>query len=182
MIVLNRIPLNTTGLHNPTIDAWNDLARRIHDLSVPPKHPIWNVMLTFDNKGDDETMQLVNTYVNGLLFYSDRDVQSDYWASPSEILGLGKGDCVEYAVLKMWMLEQLRFEPIELDLWLCHIRQTTADHATLLVNGRHVLDSKSDGVHLKSELDPFYESKCLIGSAGYYSFPAEAPMPPITSV
>jgi predicted transglutaminase-like cysteine proteinase len=178
MLVSNRVPVTVAGL-NQTIDAWRSLAARMVNMPVPISSLIWAKINDLKHASKDDALAKVNVYVNGLLLYDDKDVLSDYWATPTETLAKSAGDCVEYAVLKMWILERIGFDKDDLDLWLCHIRGTMTDHATLLVHGTQVLDSLSDGVHSKAELDPYYQSKCLIGTAGYYSFPPEPSDPPV---
>jgi predicted transglutaminase-like cysteine proteinase len=57
---------------------------------------------------------LVNRGVNLLLAYrSDESLYGldEYWASPLEALTNGGGDCEDYALLKLWSLKLLGFDP-----------------------------------------------------------------------
>jgi predicted transglutaminase-like cysteine proteinase len=59
--------------------------------------------------GSDEPARLaaVNEFFNRrIVFTSDMDVwaQTDYWASPLETLGKGRGDCEDYVIAKYFSL------------------------------------------------------------------------------
>lgn len=55
----------------------------------------------------DQQIQKVNEFWNRRMqFIEDKDAweQSDYWATPMESLGHGKGDCEDYAIAKYFTL------------------------------------------------------------------------------
>ncbi|WP_435627116.1 transglutaminase-like cysteine peptidase [Candidatus Ferrigenium straubiae] len=55
----------------------------------------------------DQQIQKVNEFWNRRMqFMEDKDAweQSDYWATPMESLGHGKGDCEDYAIAKYFTL------------------------------------------------------------------------------
>lgn len=59
--------------------------------------------------GQDEPAKLaaINQFFNRrIVFASDQDVwgQTDYWASPLEMLGKGRGDCEDYVIGKYFSL------------------------------------------------------------------------------
>ena len=58
--------------------------------------------------GDDEAqLEAVNSFFNRrIVFTEDSEVwgQADYWASPFEALGQGRGDCEDYAIAKYFSL------------------------------------------------------------------------------
>lgn len=50
-----------------------------------------------------EKLQRINDFINRhIAFEDDRSVweQSDYWATPLETLGMGRGDCEDFAIIK----------------------------------------------------------------------------------
>lgn len=54
-----------------------------------------------------QVIKSVNAYVNSVVTYEVDDVvwkESDYWASPAELLGRGQGDCEDYAIAKYILL------------------------------------------------------------------------------
>ena len=58
---------------------------------------------------EDAKLKRVNDFINRhIAFESDISVwqQSDYWATPIETLGQGRGDCEDFAILKYISLRQ----------------------------------------------------------------------------
>lgn len=58
----------------------------------------------------DERLERANQFVNGrTLFESDLQVwhMQDYWATPLETLGMGRGDCEDFAIAKFVSLVAL---------------------------------------------------------------------------
>lgn len=69
----------------------------------------WQKLVADTEKiGDpDQQIQKVNEFWNRRMqFTEDKDAweQSDYWATPMESLGYGKGDCEDYAIAKYFTL------------------------------------------------------------------------------
>jgi predicted transglutaminase-like cysteine proteinase len=95
-------------------------------------------------------LEAVNRYVNGRVRFVDDQVQfgrADVWASASETLRRGKGDCEDYAIAKMQMLRRAGFA--DRDLYVVIVRDLVrrADHAVLVARaeGRmFVLDNGTD--------------------------------------
>ncbi len=59
--------------------------------------------------GDDAKLRRVNDFVNrNITFDSDINIwqQTDYWATPLETIGIGRGDCEDFAILKFVSLRQ----------------------------------------------------------------------------
>ena len=59
--------------------------------------------------GDEAKLKRVNDFVNhNIVFDSDINVwqQTDYWATPLETIGQGRGDCEDFAILKYVSLRQ----------------------------------------------------------------------------
>ena len=53
--------------------------------------------------GEPAKLKRINDFVNrNIAFEDDRSVwdQGDYWATPLETLGMGRGDCEDFAILK----------------------------------------------------------------------------------
>ena len=69
----------------------------------------------------DETqkLEMVNRYFETWVTYQTDDVvwgQTDYWASPAELLGRGQGDCEDYAIAKYLLLLEMGIPPARLRL------------------------------------------------------------------
>ncbi len=59
---------------------------------------------------ETEKLSRVNTFFNRrILFKSDLEVwnQEDYWATPLEFMGMGAGDCEDFAIAKYITLQML---------------------------------------------------------------------------
>jgi predicted transglutaminase-like cysteine proteinase len=52
---------------------------------------------------EEDKLVRVNDFINGHIFFED-DIsvwgQSDYWATPLETIGQGRGDCEDFAIIK----------------------------------------------------------------------------------
>ena len=58
---------------------------------------------------DEAKLRKINDFVNrNITFDSDINVwqQTDYWATPLETIGIGRGDCEDFAILKYVSLRQ----------------------------------------------------------------------------
>jgi len=61
-------------------------------------------------KGEAEKLRRVNDFFNRrIAFDDDRSIwgQSDYWATPIETIGQGRGDCEDFAIAKYYSLIDL---------------------------------------------------------------------------
>ena len=71
-------------------------------------------------RGQPVSVQLagVNDFFNRLGFVDDIDIwrQEDYWATPIEFLGVGRGDCEEFALAKYLTLRELGVPDAQLRL------------------------------------------------------------------
>ncbi len=97
-----------------------------------------------------ETLASVNRWANRRVEYAD-DITNygsrDYWATASETLRSGRGDCEDYAILKYQALAALGFDRSRMFLTLARDLVRNADHAVLIVEvaGRHyMLDNATD--------------------------------------
>ncbi|MDK1491921.1 transglutaminase-like cysteine peptidase [Sinorhizobium sp. 7-81] len=104
----------------------------------------------------------INRAVNRLVRY-EPDAQNygskDYWASPNEILARGKGDCEDYAILKMAALKQAGLPPQAMSIVVLRDVRRNLYHAVLSVmtsQGYFILDNLSDDVKLDRAL-PAYQ-------------------------
>ncbi|WP_120077025.1 transglutaminase-like cysteine peptidase [Aurantiacibacter odishensis] len=106
--------------------------------------------LVADSSSRVETLASVNRWANRRVEYAD-DIANygsrDYWATASETLRSGRGDCEDYAILKYQMLAALGFDRSRMFLTLARDLVRNADHAVLIVEveGRHyMLDNATD--------------------------------------
>ena len=95
----------------------------------------------------------VNQWVNREIAYvgDDRNYrQRDYWATAEQTIARGKGDCEDFAILKMQMLRAAGVDAERMKLVLLRDLAANADHAFLLVEtdaGKLVLDNVTDRLY-----------------------------------
>jgi predicted transglutaminase-like cysteine proteinase len=101
---------------------------------------------------NENRLQAVNRWVNRNISYAEDRVlwsRRDYWATASETIALGKGDCEDLAILKYQILVALGVDPNNLYLTLARDLVRNADHAVLVVRQGgtyYLLDNASDAI------------------------------------
>lgn len=106
-------------------------------------------------EGMDKTELLarVNRWVNQKIAYQSDDRnygERDYWASAAETLQRLSGDCEDYAILKMHMLQAAGISADRIKLMLLRDLAGNRDHAFLVVSmpgGDQVLDNMADHIY-----------------------------------
>lgn len=110
-------------------------------------------------------MAIVNATVNRTISYA-RDTgpsgPEDRWASPGETVSLGKGDCEDYAILKMAVLVKAGFPAESMAVVVVVDSRHKALHAVLAVRERRgslIMDIKDDTVRFddaETDYQPLY--------------------------
>lgn len=104
----------------------------------------------------------INRTVNRLVRYqpdAENYGSKDYWATPDEILARGKGDCEDYAILKMAALKAAGLPPEAMSVVVLRDIRRNLYHAVLAITtsqGHFILDNLSDEVKLDRAL-PSYQ-------------------------
>ncbi len=100
-----------------------------------------------------ERLAAVNRWVNNRIAYTDDSAlyrQSDFWASSRETLRRRKGDCEDYAILKMDLLAAMGVDRDRMILVVARDLVRNADHAVLVVKleqgGSVMLDNSTDAL------------------------------------
>jgi len=103
-------------------------------------------------------VEAVNTLVNAHVTYA-RDIDSygvlDHWATPSQTLERGVGDCEDYAILKMALLAELGIPRTSMSVVVLSDDRRGLFHAVLAVKtnrGFYILDNLSDSVKVDSQI------------------------------
>ncbi len=103
--------------------------------------------------GEAEVLQRVNQWVNRRIAYVNDDQnyrEGDFWATAEQTIARGRGDCEDYAILKMQMLLAAGIDADRVKLVLLRDLAVNADHAFLLVQSKHgklVLDNMTDRLY-----------------------------------
>jgi len=102
---------------------------------------------------EPDLLARVNQWVNREIAYvnDDRNYrQRDFWATAEQTIARGKGDCEDFAILKMQMLRAAGVDADRMKLVLLRDLAANADHAFLLVQtdaGKLVLDNVTDRLY-----------------------------------
>lgn len=97
-------------------------------------------------------LDTVNRAVNRLLRYQEDSVnygQLDYWATPEEIIAQGRGDCEDYAIVKLAALKAAGVPMAGMSVVVLKDVRRNAHHAVLAVRTRGafaILDNLNDEV------------------------------------
>lgn len=69
----------------------------------------WRRMMATGSNAGLAALEPVNRFFNALAYARDRDLWGveDYWASPTELLRAGAGDCEDFAIAKYLTLRQM---------------------------------------------------------------------------
>lgn len=102
---------------------------------------------------EQDLLARVNQWVNREIAYvnDDRNYRKrDFWATAEQTIARGKGDCEDFAILKMQMLRAAGVDADRMKLVLLRDLAANADHAFLLVQtdaGKLVLDNVTDRLY-----------------------------------
>ena len=85
------------------------------------------------DKGENEKLELVNSFINELEFVNDMTHwgKSDYWATPIETLASNGGDCEDFSIAKYFTLRALNVP--EEHLRLTYVKSLTLNQAHMVL-------------------------------------------------
>lgn len=116
-----------------------------------------------------ERLQMVNNWVNRHIVYSEdgpndrrndhrNDRPNDHWANLTETIARGRGDCEDFAIAKMQLLERAGVRADALYLVIVADTVRNVDHAVLAVreDGAFlVLDNRTDRIMRSGEITDY---------------------------
>ena len=132
---------------------------------------IWDKMLQKAKKYKKivKKLKAVNDYFNKIKYMSDKKVwkKKDYWASPFEFMGVGAGDCEDFAIGKYFALRALNIPDKKLKITYVKLKHKNGRmEAHMVLNYYHkststpiVLDNANKALKLASkrkDLKPIY--------------------------
>lgn len=103
-----------------------------------------------------DKLETVNRNVNAKIRYTtdaDNYGRRDYWAGPGEIVASGRGDCEDFAILKMAALVKAGVPTESMSIVILYIQSKDVFHAVLSVatsKGSYILDNVRNDVYLDS--------------------------------
>lgn len=124
-------------------EAANMQARRLETLAWPPNEGPWNSLVRrIADLPRRDQMMAVNTWVNRRLSVGhDLDIygRDDYWAGIEEAFARQRGDCEDFAIAKMQLLEAAGVSRSDLYLAVLKDEVRGVDHAVLAVRDGGIL-------------------------------------------
>jgi predicted transglutaminase-like cysteine proteinase len=103
--------LASGSLSAPNFDRILELVTQRGGAPAAQRFQNWRNLVLSGNEGTElERLARVNDFFNRQIVFDDDMViwnQADYWATPSETLGLGRGDCEDFVIAKYFTLRQL---------------------------------------------------------------------------
>lgn len=131
--------------HTPFNDDWS----RVSSQGLSPRSVTMRTGLA-PHADDVATLSRVNGWANQTIDYVEDSANygmRDYWATASETLQSGRGDCEDFAILKYQALAALGFDRSRMYLTLARDLVRNADHAVLIVQiggTAYMLDNATD--------------------------------------
>ena len=125
------------------------------------KDQLAKLLDTAEEQNFYDKLKMVNSAVNSMVEYrADRLIYkvADYWARPGETIGKGLGDCEDYAILKLALLERLGVPTKSMSLVVLKDTRRNLYHAILAVStnkGAFVLDNVQQNVLRDSQLPQY---------------------------
>ena len=125
---------------------------------LPGKGAWDNILHAARGSAGEQQVQMVNHWVNHRLRFVDDRRGGDSWASAGQSLQRGAGDCEDYAIAKMKLLEAAGFDRRALFLVIARDLVRQADHAVLAVRiggELMILDNMTDRVLPSSSVSDY---------------------------
>ncbi|ANI78791.1 MULTISPECIES: transglutaminase-like cysteine peptidase [Sphingobium] len=120
---------------------------------------LWgNILHTAQAAGGQQQIEMINRWVNQRLRFIDDRQGGDSWAPANQSLLRGAGDCEDYAIAKMKLLEAVGFDRRAMFLVIARDLARQADHAVLAVrigNELMILDNMTDKVLPSSQVSDY---------------------------
>lgn len=132
---------------------------------------LWDKTLqSVKNKKTVKKLKVINDFFNKIKYMSDKKVwrKKDYWASPFEFLGVGAGDCEDYAIAKYFALRAVGIPDSKLKITYVKLKQRNKkyEEAHMVLNYYHkpnstpiILDNVVKSLKLatkRKDLKPIY--------------------------
>lgn len=120
---------------------------------------LWSgIVRAAQTAGRQQQVEMINSWVNRRLRFVDDRQNGDSWAPASQSLNRGSGDCEDYAIAKMKLLEAAGFDRRAMFLVIARDLVRQADHAVLAVqlgDELMVLDNMTDRIMPSSSVSDY---------------------------
>lgn len=108
-IALLLFPQSSMGLLDMSIEITKRIEAEYGE-RASTKVKTWSRLTNeLQNESIDDQLYEINNFFNEIPYYTDKEHwgQSDYWATPVEMLGTNGGDCEDYVIAKYFSLRAL---------------------------------------------------------------------------
>jgi predicted transglutaminase-like cysteine proteinase len=149
----------------PVSARWDPIMRGVRECAAHDscsRHELLDrIAIKTEGKSLAEKVRIVNSAVNSTISYrADRSLygELDHWATPSEILSRGSGDCEDFAILKMTALMRAGIPAKSLSLVVLRENNRGVFHAVLAVatsSGSFILDNTRPKVLKDADLPDY---------------------------
>lgn len=118
-----------------------DIKKAYGDQAVSRANALIAMMNKFKDESELKKLLIVNKFFNQIYFSNDPKVwhQEDYWATRTEFLGKGAGDCEDYSIAKYFTLIQMGV-PME-KLYMTYVKAVELNQAHMVIT--YFKDKKS---------------------------------------
>ncbi|WP_327752141.1 transglutaminase-like cysteine peptidase [Sphingobium sp. SJ10-10] len=124
-----------------------------------PGKGVWSAVLNAARgSSTQQQVEMINSWVNRRLRFVDDRQGGDNWGSAARTLQSGAGDCEDYAIAKMKLLEAAGFDRHAMFLVIARDLVRQADHAVLAVRiggDLMILDNMTDRVLPSSSVSDY---------------------------
>lgn len=125
---------------------------------LPGRGPWSSIVHAAQASTGRQQAEMINSWVNRRLRFVDDRQGGDNWATAARTLQSGAGDCEDYAIAKMKLLEAAGFDRRAMFMVVARDLVRQADHAVLAVrinNDLMILDNMTDRVLPSSEVSDY---------------------------
>jgi predicted transglutaminase-like cysteine proteinase len=152
-----------TSFATPDLDKTQSLALQRYGIRAAETITAWRQLIEETRTlPDQDKLAKVNTFFNRRMLFQDDIVvwqQSDYWATPLELMGRGAGDCEDFAIAKYITLQLLGIGNDHLRLIYVRAKSGSTASIAHMVLGYypeptaepHILDNLISSVRLASQ-------------------------------
>ncbi|WP_305843010.1 transglutaminase-like cysteine peptidase [Photobacterium leiognathi] len=158
------ITATTSAFATDYVKPYSNYAIKYGEKGLDRLHKLNAIMDKHKNSSTETKLKVINNFFNKFSYMSDIKLwgKDDYWASPIEFLGVGVGDCEDYAIAKHDAL--LRMGISNEKLRLIYVKTHSKSHMVLGyfdtdVSQPLILDNLSNNivpVNIRTDLTQVY--------------------------
>lgn len=123
----------TLNAHDIKIDTVKQIEAKYGENAGKRYKSLMEIIDQNKERSEMERLVCINNFFNQVPYQSDQKVwgENDYWATPIEMLGMGKADCEDYAIAKFFTLIEMGIPEDKLFLTYAMSNSTRNKHVVL---------------------------------------------------